>query len=74
MITGGKEGNGTLNQSVHGHLKINLLINPVQNEQASIIRGSMCLRCSFIHTGSGEGRKERHPKWQVWLRSVSPSL
>lgn len=38
MITGGKEGNGTLNQSVHGHLKINLLINPVQNEQASIIR------------------------------------
>lgn len=37
MITGGKEGNGTF-QSVHGHLKINLLINPVQNEQASIIR------------------------------------
>lgn len=38
MITGGEEGNVTLNQSVHDHLKINLLISPVQNEQASIIR------------------------------------
>lgn len=37
-LIGGEEGNVTLNQNVHRHLKINLLISPVQNERDSIIR------------------------------------